>query len=162
MCHSFCDTHAAGLRKSNSSWVTALLLVWSVLFQVLGLLGLLLFVPSRCAHFDICSAGVSVCVSFCSHTIRFSLFSLMVICSFHLSFPLYSPCCGAIQQELAATLLSTSLSLFQRRPDLCWSRWESRMLPVTYVCLYFLPVLGETHLKKHWHNLSLLTNSFLF
>lgn len=54
-----------------------------------------------------------------------SLFWFIVICSFHPSFPLHSPCCGAIQRESVATRLSTSPSLFQRRHDLCWSRWGS-------------------------------------
>lgn len=69
-----------------------------------------------------------------SQYVRFSLFNLMVIylSSFHPSFPLHSLCCSVIQQESVATQLWTSLSLFLRRPDLCWSRWESAVLHVTF------------------------------
>lgn len=65
-----------------------------------------------------------------------SLFWFIVICSFHPSFPLHSPCCGAIQRELVATRLSTSPSLFQRRPDLCWSRWGSSVASLLALCIF--------------------------
>lgn len=113
-------------RKSNSSWITGAISVFSGApplgpppicpVPVLSRWPLL----CRCQYICPLSSG----------SIEFSLFSLPVICSFHPSFPPHSPCCGAIQQESAATALSTSPSLSQRRPDLCLSRWESSVLLV--------------------------------
>lgn len=84
---------------------------------------------------------VSVYLSFqlSAHQVFFVLiYSYLFFPPPHPPFPMRSPCCGAIQQELVATPLSTSLSLFQRRPDLCWSRWASDVLLLTSVILYLL------------------------
>lgn len=109
-------------------------------FRCSLLFGLLLFVQASCSHTDLGSAGVSL---FSAPT------NLMVIClsSFHPTFPLRRLCSGAIQQESVATQLSTSPSLFQRRLDLCWSRWESAVLLFSAVVWFLILCFYSNFLK---------------